>query len=93
MGPTSSSDNQFDDFTRQVLISALDDDESAIVRGDASATSLSENGGGATYTLTLSSQPTAPVSIPVASQDPSLSVSPETLVLNASNWNTGVSGR
>ena len=91
VGPTSSSDNQFDDFTRQVLVSALDDDDSAIVRGNPSTASLSENGGASTYALTLSSQPTHSVSIPVASQDPSLSVSPETLVLNASNWNTGVS--
>ena len=89
LGSTISSDNNFDNLTRQVLVSALDDDESGFNRGDPSATSLSESGGSVTYTLTLSSQPIHNVEVPIVSQDAGLSVSPANLVLNSSNWNTG----
>ena len=89
VGPSSSSDNDFDDYTRQVLVSALDNDDAGIIRGNASSGALSENGGSVTYQISLASQPVQSVTIPVVSQDASLSVSPASLSLDATNWNTG----
>ena len=89
VGPSSSSDNDFDDYTRQVLVSALDNDDAGIIRGNASSGALSENGGTVTYQISLASQPVQSVTIPVVSQDASLSVSPASLSLDATNWNTG----
>ena len=89
VGPSSSSDNDFDDYTRQVLVSALDNDDAGIIRGNASSGVLSENSGAVTYQISLASQPVQSVTIPVVSQDASLSVSPASLSLDATNWNTG----
>ena len=73
----------------RVLVSALDDDDAGIIRGNASSGVLSENGGSVTYQISLASQPVQSVTIPVVSQDASLSVSPASLSLDATNWNTG----
>jgi hypothetical protein len=42
------------------------------------------------YLVTLQSQPTAPVILTIANTNNQVSISPTTITLDASNWNTGV---
>lgn len=74
----------------EATISILDDDPLGVVVSP-NATTLAEAGGTGTITVTLTSQPTAPVTVPLSSSDPSkLSLSPTPVQLDATNWDTGV---
>jgi large repetitive protein len=65
-----------------------DDDVAAIAVSAPTASSTSEAGGTATFTVTLGSEPTADVTIPLASSDGTeAAVSPASLVFTAATWN------
>lgn len=64
------------------------DDDSAGVLVSAVTGQATEAGGAAAFTVTLRSQPTAEVTLPIASRDPTqATVAPAALVFTATNWN------
>ncbi len=75
-----------------VIVTLLDDDTAAITINDSGGVSVNEASGAGrtdTYTVVLASQPTADVSIAVASGDTgAATVSPATLTFTTTNWNT-----
>jgi hypothetical protein len=72
-----------------VELSNTDDDSAGItVKPTTMALETSEKADTATFTVVLNSQPTAPVTVPLASTDESEgTVSPRSLVFTADNWN------
>ena len=85
----SSFDACYDGKTRQSApITNLDDGDTAgIVVRPTSGLTTSEAGGTATFEVTLTSQPTAPVTIPLRSSAPSEgTAAPGILTFTAANW-------
>ncbi|NJN15506.1 MAG: hypothetical protein HC822_04030 [Oscillochloris sp.] len=64
-----------------------DDDTAGVTLSGPAATPIAENGGTATYTLVLDSEPTADVTIALTTDGLS-TVAPTSLTFTASNWNT-----
>jgi len=86
-----SADPTFHDLSvRDVKVTVLDDDLPAITVNPTSTT-IAEPAGAATFTVTLTSQPTTTVSVPLLSVAPEqCTVSPGSVTLDDTNWNTGV---
>ena len=69
-----------------VTVTVTDDDTRGVM---LSATSLTiEEGDGSTYTVVLTSAPTANVTVEVSSDTPGVTVSPSSLTFTAGNWNS-----
>ena len=64
---------------------AVNDDDSAGVDLSVSALTIDEGGSG-TYTVVLESNPEGPVTVTPSSDSPDVSVSPQSLAFDASNW-------
>ncbi len=73
-----------------VDVTVQDDDTAGIVV-DPTALTVSEPNGSDSFTITLTSEPTATVTIDLASLDTSECTVPVSVTLDAGNWNTGVS--
>ena len=72
-----------------VAVSNTDDDAAAITVTPVAGLTTTEAGGSATFSVVLTSQPTANVVIPVTSTNPAEgSVSPANLTFTAADWNT-----
>jgi hypothetical protein len=89
-GITRSGDGNFrgldpDDVT--VLVE--DDDEAGIVVEPTTLT-VSEPDGTATFTVTLTSQPTADVTIDLSTSNNECTAAPDPVILTSSNWSGGV---
>ena len=73
---------------RNIGVTNVDDDTRGITVSEISGTST-EQGGTASFTIELASQPTGNVTIPLASSDLSEgTVSPATITLTPANWNS-----
>ena len=85
---TSSADNSYQGLAGQVSVINDDNDAAGLVLGPVSQ-HTNENGGTATFTVKLASEPTAAVAIAVASGNSSEgTAAPTTLNFSAANWNT-----
>ncbi len=86
----SSPDPTYAGFdAADVSVSNTDDDVIGIVVNPTTGLVTTEAGGGATFTVVLSSEPTADVNIALSSSDGTEgSVSPPSLTFSASNWST-----
>ncbi len=91
--PTSIGDVNYDALTgtdvSNLDITNTDDDVVGIVVTPTSGTTT-EAGGTATFTFTLTSEPLDEVTIPINNYDATEGTGPASVVLDASNWNTGV---
>jgi hypothetical protein len=89
-GPANSSDSQYQGLSGANITVIVDDDDQAGI--DVSDTSLSvrEPAGTDTFTLRLTSQPTATVSVSLSAVGDQCTVSPASADLDAANWSGGV---
>lgn len=90
IGEASSSDAGYDglDWPEDVTLSNVDDDSAGILVSKA-AGSTSEGGDTATFTVVLTSQPTASVTIPLSSsREEEGTLSKSQVVFSTGNWNT-----
>ena len=92
-GPASSSGTDYGDMQSADVAVAVQDDDAAGIVVAPTAMSLSEPVGSGAITVTLSSQPAAPVSIPLTPASDECAVSPNTVTLDSSNWQSGVTVR
>ncbi|MEM8532545.1 MAG: putative Ig domain-containing protein, partial [Chloroflexota bacterium] len=80
-------------YTTQAITSTIVNDDSAGINviSDTMPLTITEPAETTTFTLTLTSQPTATVSIDITNADPSkCTVSTSSVELDSSNWQTGV---
>ena len=85
----SSGDGRYDGLTAEISGVNVDDDEAGIVVPEGSV-STDEGGGTATVEVSLSSEPTAAVTLTITSSDPGeADVSPTELTFTADDWDTG----
>jgi len=73
----------------QITITNQDDDTAGVTISPVSGVTT-EIGGAATFTFTLRSEPTGDVTIPLNQYDTTEGSGPSSVVLNQSNWQTGV---
>lgn len=88
--PASSTDNNYKNLNpADVSVINLDDDVAGITVNPVSGLTTTEAGGTATFTIVLTSQPTASVSIGLSSSNTSEgTVSPASVTFTTANWNT-----
>jgi hypothetical protein len=88
-GTTSSADPTYNGLAvADVSLSNTDDDGAGILVNPTAGLSTTEAGGTATFTVVLSSQPTADVTIGLASSDTTEgTVAPASLLFTPANWN------
>jgi hypothetical protein len=88
LAPASSSDTNYDGLQgSSVQVTNLETDVAAITVTPTSGLVTTEAGGTATFSLALTSKPTADVTIPLSSSNPSqASVSAASLTFTAANW-------
>jgi len=87
---TVSSDLSYDNLPVADVEVTNTDDESAgfLVAGRPGNNTTTEAGGTDSFTIALTSEPTADVTIPISTRDPDeVSVSPAMLVFTPANWN------
>jgi len=88
-GAASSAGADYDGLQSDDLsVTVLDDDVAGIVVAPATL-NVSEPEGSGTFTVTLSSQPAAPVSIQLSPSNGECAVSPDEVTLDSTNWRTG----
>ncbi len=89
LGPATSDDPGYNGLDPDdVQVTNLDDDTPGIVVTPTSGLVTTESGGTAQFTVVLLSQPTADVTIAVASSAPAeASAAPASLVFTSTNWN------
>ena len=68
----------------------INDNDTAGINVSTTTGTTTEAGGQATFTFTLTSQPTADVTIFIDRYDVTETIGPESIILTAANWNTGV---
>ena len=73
----------------QATINIADNDVAG-VNVNPTAGNTTEAGGTATFTFTLTSQPSANVTIPISGYDPNETSGAASVVISPANWNTGV---
>jgi hypothetical protein len=88
IGPATSLDANYQGKDpADLTFTNLDDDVASITVGTPSSTTTTESGGTATFTVVLTSEPTAPVSIPISSSDTTEgTVSASSLIFTALDW-------
>ena len=85
----TSGDADYNNIAIDPLTATITDNDTAGFTVSAISGNTTEAGGTATFTLVLTSEPTANVSIPVSSSDTSEgTVSPSTLTFTSGNWDT-----
>jgi len=84
----ASSDDAWDSLSdRTLTVTTVDDDEPGFVVSPTEGLVTSEAGGTATFTVRLTSQPAAEVTVGLSSSDPGEgTVSPASLTFTAANW-------
>src|SRR5207249_6779117 len=89
LAKAASSDPNYHDLKAgNVVVTNLDDDTAGIVVSPTSGLVTTEAGGTATFTVVLTSQPTANVTIGLTSSNTGEgTVSPASLIFTAANWN------
>ncbi len=89
-GPAISADPSYNGLNpADVAVTNVDDDTRGILVAPLSGLTTTESGGTATFTVVLTSQPTANVTIPLSSSNTSEgTVSPASLVFTPANWAT-----
>jgi hypothetical protein len=91
LGPTSSADPAFARLTAQVAGVNADNDVAGFLVDAAGGVVVSESGTQDTFTVRLRTRPLAPVSVQLDSIPAGkVAVSPATVVLDGTNWDTGV---
>ncbi len=87
--PAASADAVYDGMNpADVVVSNTDDDAAGITVSPVAGLTTTEAGGTATFTVVLTSQPTAGVVMGLSSSDPTEGmVSPGNLTFTAGNWN------
>lgn len=91
LDPAVSPGNGYDGIdAADVTVTALDDDEAGVsIRALNTPITVSEDGDSSELRVVLDSQPTADVSVPVSVSDSGEgSLSADTLIFTADNWNT-----
>ena len=90
LAPAMSSDPNYNGINpSDVSVSNTDNDTAGFNISQTSGIATSEAGGSDTFTVRLTSKPTANVTIPVSSSDTGEgTVSPSSLSFTTSNWNT-----
>jgi hypothetical protein len=88
-GAASSTDPVYNNMAVvDVSVSNLDNDSAAVMVTPTSGLTTTEAGGTATFTMVLTSQPTATVTIPLSSSKPTEgTVAPASVTFTAANWN------
>jgi gliding motility-associated-like protein len=86
----ASSDNNFDPLADQNVSVSNADDDSVGVNIGAISGNTSEAGGIATFVVSLDSQPSADVTIPLSSSNTAEGTVAAIVVLTSANWQTGV---
>lgn len=88
IGPSSSPDVLYNAIdSADIALTNTDDDTAGITVGPASGSTTTELGGTVTFTVRLDSEPLSPVTISIGTSDSTEgSVSPATLVFDATNW-------
>src|SRR5206468_192530 len=88
-GATTSTDTNYNNLAvSDVSVSTTDNDTAGVTVTPTSGLITTEAGGTATFTMVLTSQPTADVTIPLSSNDLSEgTVSPASVTFTAANWN------
>jgi hypothetical protein len=88
-GLSASTDPNYDNLDpADVTVTVLDDDTAGIIVSPTTLT-VSKSIGGATFTVFLTSEPTASVSIPLSTSNNQCVVAPWVVTLNEDNWATG----
>jgi hypothetical protein len=89
-GAARSDDPNFDGVNpRDVKVTVDDDDEPGILVVPTTLT-VTEPSGSDSFTVTLTTQPSGTVSIPLSASNEQCSVSPSAVALDAGNWSAGV---
>jgi hypothetical protein len=89
VGPAASDDGDFQDIYGESVTVTVEDDDRADVAVVPTSLTVSEPDGSDTFLITLTSQPTASVAIPLVAIGGECTVSPATATLSADNWATG----
>ena len=89
--PAVSADSNYGGEDPVDLPVTVTDDDAAGFSLTPSSLSVAEPDGSETFTLSLSSQPTATVTIALSPSSSECSVDPDSLILTAANWDTGAS--
>ena len=83
----ASSDSKYAGVSEDITVSVGENDTAELTLNQSEQT-LEEGESSNETTVVLSAEPTAPVSVTINSDYAELTVAPETLTFNASNWNT-----
>jgi len=88
-GPAVSADSGYDGIDPpNVTATNTDNDSPGVTVSPTADLTTSENGGTATFTIVLNSEPTADVIVPLSSSDSTEgTVSPSTITFTTANWN------
>ncbi len=87
-GNASSTDSKYNGRTFSVSATNIDDDDAGIIVNPTSGLVTTEGGGKATFTIVLTSQPSANVTIGLSSSNPAEgTVSPASVTFTSGNWN------
>jgi hypothetical protein len=89
-GPSTSADPGYVGLNAEAVIVTVEDDDVAGIVVDPTELTISEPSGSDVFTLVLSSEPTATVTVPLSATNSECDVSPGLVILNAGNWATGV---
>lgn len=84
---SSSSDSNYNNLTLSTVVVNITDNDSAGVSIDSSTLSINEGASGS-YTVVLTTEPTASVSVTPSTTSSRLTLSPSTLTFTASDWET-----
>ena len=89
LGEASSLDSKYQDVDPDDVAVVNEDDDTKGITVSAISGNTLEAGGTATFTVKLTSQPTASVTVPISSTDTTEgTVSPSPLTFTEANWNT-----
>lgn len=86
----SSTDPNYDSVAMPNIVATIIDNDNAgvTIAESGSATNITEDGATDSYTVALTSQPTADVNIAVSASTTQATASPTTLIFTSANWST-----
>ena len=88
IGPTTSSDANYNGLSPSAVGVTTTDDDMAGVTVSGGPLTVTEAGSSTTFTIVLTSQPIGDVSVPLAASNPAeAAVSPASLTFTATTWN------
>jgi hypothetical protein len=89
-GPAASDDPNYHGIDPEDVTVTVYDNEEADILIDPTVLTISEPSGSSFFALTLISQPSSAVSVPLSTSSSQCTVSPASVDLDAANWATGV---